>query len=207
MQKASFCPLFGECCLLLVGVLFPARIEYSIHVLSVIHMLLDTNQMCDWLLSSSAMMLGILEYPLAFSRYMLAPCWCNDMSLSAEALVVSIFGECSLLLVGVRFPARLGWPPLAQQPAPRLAAPSPLAHEVQLQVQVQPRPSLLVHHRCLMCASHALFHYSANAACSSSVYFSSPELSTVFRCSLLFICSWTPGQCAAGAMAMPSYLK
>ena len=43
---ARFFPLFGECCLLLVSVLFLARIDYSVHVPSVIHMLLDTNPMC-----------------------------------------------------------------------------------------------------------------------------------------------------------------
>ena len=41
-------PLFDECCLLLVSVLFLNRVGYSIHVLSVIHMLLDTNPMCGW---------------------------------------------------------------------------------------------------------------------------------------------------------------
>ena len=81
----------GHICLLLVSVLFPARVEYSTPVLSVIHMLLVTNQMCDWLPSSNATMFGILEYPLAFSRNLLTPCWCNDMPLSAEGLVVSTF--------------------------------------------------------------------------------------------------------------------
>ena len=45
---ACLFPLFGECRLLLVGVLFLARIEYNVHVLSVVHMLLDTNPMCGW---------------------------------------------------------------------------------------------------------------------------------------------------------------